>query len=102
MRAFLVCAVLCAAVSSAFAQESIEYRVVATNKTSTMQKEMQQAGGAGFRFASVMGGDTAFGGKEVVVVMQKPRGSTSKFDYRLLATNRTSTMQKEMQDANDA
>jgi hypothetical protein len=102
MRALLVCAVLCAAVSSVFAQESIEYRVVATNRTSTMQKEMQEAGSAGFRFAGVMGGDTAFGGKEVVVVMQKSGGSASTFDYRLLATNRTSTMQKEMQEAADA
>jgi hypothetical protein len=67
-----------------------------------MQKEMQEAGGAGFRFAGVMGGETAFGGKEVVVVMQKSGASASKFDYRLLATNRTSTMQKEMQEADDA
>jgi hypothetical protein len=102
MRLFLVSAVLCAAVSTTFAQDSISYRVVATNKTSTMQKEMQEAGAAGFRFAGVMGGETTFGGKEVVVVMQKPGASTSKFEYRLLATNRTSTMQKEMQDAGDA
>ena len=102
MRLFLVCAVLCAAASSAFAQEAISYRVVATNRTSTMQKEMQEAGAAGFRFAGVMGGETAFGGKEVVVVMQKPSGSTSTFEYRLLATNRTSTMQKEMQEVDDA
>ena len=103
MRSFLVCAVvLCAAASSAFAQDAISYRVVATNKTSTMQKEMQDAGNAGFRFAGVMGGETAFGGKEVVAVMQKSGASTSKFEYRLLATSRTSTMQKEMQEADDA
>jgi hypothetical protein len=102
MRLFLVCAVLCLAVPTAFAQESISYRVVATSKTSTMQKEMQEAGDAGFRFAGVMGGETMFGGKEVVVVMQKSGASTSKFEYRLLATNRTSTMQKEMQEAGDA
>ena len=102
MRLFLVCAVLCAAASAVFAQDSISYRVVATNKTSTMQKEMQEAGDAGFRFAGVMGGETTFGGKEVVVVMQKPGASTSRFEYRLLATNRTSTMQKEMQEADDA
>jgi len=102
MRLFLVCAVLCAAASPALAQDSISYRVVATSKTSTMQKEMQEAGDAGFRFAGVMGGETAFGGKEVVVVMQRPGASTSKFEYRLLATSRTSTMQKEMQEAGDA
>ena len=67
-----------------------------------MQKEMQEAGAAGFRFAGVMGGETAFGGREVVAVMQKSGTSTSKFEYRLLATSRTSTMQKEMQEADDA
>jgi hypothetical protein len=102
MRLFLVCAVLCAAASTALAQDSISYRVVATNKTSTMQKEMQEAGDAGFRFAGVMGGETTFGGKEVVVVMQKSGASSAKFEYRLLATNRTTTMQEEMQDAGDA
>jgi hypothetical protein len=102
MRPFLVCAVLCAAASPAFAQDTISYRVVATNKTSTMQKEMQEAGNAGFRFAGVMGGETAFGGKEVVAVMQKSGASTSKFEYRLLATSRTSTMQREIQEAGDA
>jgi hypothetical protein len=83
------------------AQETA-HRVLATNKTSTMQKEMQAAGDAGFRFAAVMGGETAIGGKEVVVVMQKPNASASKFEYRLLATNKTSTMQKEMQEGADA
>jgi len=79
----------------------IEYRVLATNKTSTMQKEMQQAAEAGFRFGDVMGGDTAFGGSEVVVIMHRG-AAADRFDYRLLATNKTSTMQKEMQEGGDA
>ena len=79
----------------------IDYRVLATNKTSTMEKEMQEAAGAGFRFGAVMGGDTAFGGSEVVVIMHRG-GSPARFAYRLLATNKTSTMQKEMQEAGDA
>lgn len=85
-------------------QQATMHRVLATSKTSTMQKEMQQAGDAGFRLAAVMGGETAAGGKEAVVVMQKPAASSSalKFEYRLLATNKTSTMQKEMQAASDA
>lgn len=80
---------------------TVEYRVLATNKTSTMQKEMQEAAAVGFRFGDVMGGDTAFGGSEVVVIMHKGVGP-GRFDYRLLATNKTSTMQKEMQEAGDA
>jgi hypothetical protein len=79
----------------------VEYRVLATSKTSTMQKEMQEAAEAGFRFGDVMGGDTAFGGSEVVVIMHRD-GSPGRFDYRLLATSKTSTMQKEMQEAGDA
>lgn len=87
---------------TAFAQEANAYRVLATNRTSTMQKEMQEAGDAGFRFAAVMGGETAVGGKEVVVIMQKSGANGGRFAYRLLATNRTSTMQKEMQESADA
>jgi hypothetical protein len=89
--------------SSVSAQTSgaFDYRVLATNKTSTMQKEMQEAADAGFRFSGVMGGETSFGGSEVVVIMTKSP-SSGKFSYRLLATNKTSTMQKELQEAGDA
>ncbi len=80
-----------------------EYRLLATNRTSTMEKEMNQAAEAGFCFKTVMGGDTAFGGKQVVVIMGKPASpeSAARKQYKLLATNRTSTMQKEMQEAAD-
>lgn len=81
----------------AFAQ--VDYRVLATSKTSTMEKEMNEAGAAGFRFVSVMGGETAVGGSEVVVLMQKGGDVEGKYRYKLLATNRTGTMQKEMNDA---
>lgn len=87
---------------SAHAQETTDYRVLATNKTSTMQKEMNDAANAGFRFGGVMGGDTSFGGSEVVVIMTKANVTTPRYEYRLLATNKTSTMQKEMQEAGDA
>jgi hypothetical protein len=93
-----LCLLLAAA---AQAQDATDYRVLATNKTSTMQKEMQDAGAAGFRYSSVMGGDTAVGGKEVVVLMQKT-GAAKKYEYRLLATSKTSTMEHELQEAADA
>ena len=76
-----------------------EYRVLATSKTSTMEKEMNEAADAGYRFAGVMGGDTAAGGKEVVVVMMKDAGA--KRTYKLLATSKTSTLEKELQQAGD-
>lgn len=83
--------------------EGVEYKLLATNKTSTMQKEMNEAAEAGFRFGGVMGGETSFGGSEAVVVMTRMPGRRdgSRFRYRLLATNKTSTMQKELQAAGD-
>ncbi len=80
-----------------------EYRLLATSKTSTMQKEMDEAGESGFRFEGVMGGNTAFGGSEVVVVMSKDGENQNQghYQYRLLATSKTSTMQKELQQSGD-
>jgi hypothetical protein len=81
---------------------AIEYRVLATNKTSTMEKELNDAAEAGFRFDQVMGGETAVGGKETVVVMTRTAGAKGRYLYKLLATSKTSTMQKELQQAADA
>ncbi len=99
----VLCLYVCLSPVTARAQSPapIEYRVLATSKTSTMQKEMQEAAAAGFRFGDVMGGETSFGGSEVVVIMVRD-GASRGFDYRLLATNKTSTMQKELQEAGDA
>jgi hypothetical protein len=106
VRGVLGLAVACLISADATAQtagSSFEHRVLATNKTSTMEKELNEAAEAGFQFQSVMGGDSAFGGKEVVVVMSRPdQRSAGRFAYKLLATSKTSTMQKEMQEAADA
>ena len=83
--------------TAAGAPDRFDYMLLATNRTSTMQKEMNQTASLGFRFAAVMGGETSFGGSEAVVIMQKKRsGDPGSYQYRLLATNRNSTMQKEM------
>src|SRR5262249_9049012 len=62
-----------------------EYRVLATSKTSTMEKEMNEAAEAGFRFRSVMGGETAVGGSEVVAVMVRALERKGRYAYKLLA-----------------
>jgi len=84
--------------SPLFGADNPEYRLLATSKTSTMQKELNAAAAEGFRFETVMGGDTAGAGAEVVTIMVRERkGSQNRrFDYRLLATNKTSTMDKEL------
>ena len=80
---------------------SVEYRVLATSKTSTMEKEMNEAAQAGYSFSAVMGGETAFGGKEVVVVLSRSGKENAPRVYKLLAANRTSTLEKEMQRAGE-
>ena len=79
----------------------VEYRMLATTKTSTMEKELNEAAESGFRFRDVMGGITAGGGNEVVAVLSRDGESKGRFSYRLLATSKTSTMEKELQDAAD-
>jgi hypothetical protein len=80
----------------------LEHRVLATNKTSTMERELNQAAEQGYRFQAVMGGESAFGGNEVIVVMTRNDAAKGRYGYKLLATSKTSTMQREMQAASDA
>jgi hypothetical protein len=86
--------------ASLFAAEAAryDYKTLATSKTSTMEKEMNDAAEAGFAFMSVMGGETAFGGKEVLVVMGRP-ATPKQMVYKLLAASKTSTLGREMQES---
>lgn len=82
------------------AAQQIDYRLLATTRTSTMEKEMNQAAEAGYEYRASMGGESAFGGKEVLVVMAKSAGQSQSLKrYKLLATRKTSTMQKELNAA---
>jgi len=94
-------------VGSLYGQDSkgvlVDYRLLATNRTSTMTKELNEAAAAGFRFEGAMGGESAYGGAEVVAIMSRNKNAEprARYEYKLLATNKTSTMQKELQDAGD-
>ena len=83
------------------AQESEQpgkYLLLATSRTGTMEDELNEAGSRGYRFLATQGGETAFGGSEAVVVMTLDP-EDRRFRYILLATNRTGTMQREMNEA---
>ena len=100
MRTFAATLLMvCSVIVGPGAQQDV--RVLATAKTSTMEDEMNEAAEGGFRFAAVMGGDTAFGGSEVVVIMTRT-SNQPRVQYKLLATGKTSTMEKELQQAGDA
>jgi hypothetical protein len=90
-------------ISADAADGALDYRILATSKTSTMDKELNEAAADGYRFAKAMGGKTANGGQEVVIAMAREAAAAgrSAFRYKLLATSKTSTMQKEMQSLAD-
>jgi hypothetical protein len=79
------------------------YKLLATSKTSTMQKEMQQFGDEGYEYRGQTVFKSTFGGKEVCVIMERDTAQAVKrIQYKLLATSKTSTMQKELQEAGGA
>jgi hypothetical protein len=71
----LVCAALLLLHDAAAAQEATQtqYRVLATNKTSTMQKELSDAGAHGFELVGMTVAHTAVGGEEVVAILRRER-----------------------------
>ena len=75
-----------------------KFLLLATSRTETMEKELNEAGARGYRFSGTQRGETLYGGSEVVIVMTLG-AEGRRFRYMLLATSRTSTMQKEMNQA---
>jgi hypothetical protein len=68
-----------------------------------MQKEMQQLGEEGFDYKGQTVFESTFGGREVVVIMERDPSTSSKpRTYKLLATTKTSTMQKELREAGES
>ena len=81
----------------------LQYRLLATGKTSTMEKELQQAGDTGFEYRGQTVFKSTFGGKEVAVILERDKSNEpAKYRYRVLATSKTSTMEKELQEVTAA
>ncbi len=91
------------AIAASAADGSLDYRVLATSRTSTMEKELNESAAAGYRFTKAMGGKSANGGQEIIVAMVKDSTLSGQAvrRYRLLATTKTSSMQREMQQSAD-
>ncbi len=84
------------------ANPSFEYRVLATSKTSTMEKELNEAASDGYRFSRVMGGKVSNGGQVIVAMVKEPiAAGWQARQYKLLATGKTATMQTEIQQLAD-
>jgi hypothetical protein len=79
--------------------ERSEYRLLATSRASA-QPEPQTAAGAGFERVGQTMFESLFGGKEGSGVhpAAERAGRAPKFEYQVLATTRTSTLQKKVQE----
>jgi hypothetical protein len=93
----LVCVLaLSLSLSAADQTGPTQYKLLATSRTSTLEKELNDAAAQGYRLEGTMGGEIR--GGEVITVMARVKGG-AKYHYRLLATSRTGTMEKELQEA---
>ncbi|MGH9754644.1 MAG: hypothetical protein ACREA2_17850 [Blastocatellia bacterium] len=94
-------AILALTAASAVAQGKLkidpeqQYLLLSTNKTSTMQKELDEASGLGFR---VKIGVSNCGQMEMVLFLERVAEPPNLYKYKLVATNKTSTMDKELND----
>lgn len=80
--------------------DTYKYRLLATTRTGTMEKELNQAAQEGFRLLPrTITAKEGLLSKEIVSVLEQAPKSNKRYEYRLLATSRTSTLQKEVSEA---
>jgi hypothetical protein len=81
-----------------------KYKLLATTRTSTMEKEINEAAADGYRLipSTMIGKSSLFGGIEIVMIMERPPRVTKEYSYKLLATNLTSTLQKDVTETKEA
>jgi hypothetical protein len=77
-----------------------KYKLLATTRTGTMEKELNESGDNGFRMLSqTMIAKKGMVSNEIVVLLEKEPKAAARYQYKLLATSRTSTMEKEIREA---
>jgi hypothetical protein len=83
--------------------KTYKYKLLATTRTGTMNKELNEASVAGWRLLPRTMISKAepgpFGGIEIVVLLEKAPDETKKYEYKLLATTLTGTLQREVSEA---
>jgi hypothetical protein len=95
----ILLALACLTVQGALCEEldldsGDRYLLLATKRTSTMQKELDQAAAHGYRIVS----GSPLRGSEIGIVLELQAEPAEGFQYLLLATNRLSTMEKELNE----
>jgi hypothetical protein len=65
-----------------------------------MERELQEAADAGFEYRGQTVFKSMFGGDEVVCILERDKAARpAAVQYKLLATSKTSTLEKELLDA---
>ena len=76
---------------------TFSYRLLAAGQTSTMQNELQEVGREGYDNVGQTVFESFFGGEEVVVILELDNDAPPVvYEYLLLATSRTSTLEEEL------
>jgi queuine/archaeosine tRNA-ribosyltransferase len=85
-------------------RDPYQYKLLATTRTGTMQKELNETADAGYRLipSTMIAKKQLLGGIEIVMILERPPTVKKHFEYKLLATSRTSTLQKEVTEAKEA
>ena len=83
------------------------YLLLADQNPDTMQKELDEAAAQGYhllpRTMTRLRTSTWFGTKnEIVAILELAPGETRRYEYKLLATSRTSTLQREVTESAEA
>lgn len=93
MKPALLASIAFGMAASAYGAEHARYIVLDTMKTSTMQKELQEAADRGYRLVAGQGVWL------LSAILEKVPDDAEPVEYLLLATSRSGTMQKEMTQA---
>jgi hypothetical protein len=90
----LIALIVCSGITQAQSDpgETPQYKMLATMRTGTMQKELDQVAAQGYRI--LVGSPTA--GAEMALFLSREATAEKPYQYKLLATTLTSTMQKEL------
>lgn len=86
-------------------EKPYSYKLLATKRTGTMNKELNEMADAGFRLipSTMISKEMAWGDDvEIVMLLEKPPVVVKQYEYKLLATTRTGTLQKEVTEAQAA
>ena len=95
MRSAIAIALLVLSATAVAKAQDDRYLLLATERTSTMQQEINDAAARGFRVVAASPKESS----EIVVLLEQTK---DKYDYRLVATTRTGTLQREISDAAEA